>query len=106
MRRVGDEGCAADRLVLSRRAALGGAVALTGLPTRLSVGTADASDSKRASVETAWVRFARTGDPNGAGLPTWPAFTAERVPTMVFDNHCQALDGPDAPEQTIIAQST
>jgi para-nitrobenzyl esterase len=52
----------------------------------------------------AWVRFARTGDPNGAGLPRWPAFTAERVPTMVFDNHCEALDGPDVREQAIIAQ--
>jgi para-nitrobenzyl esterase len=51
----------------------------------------------------AWVRFARTGDPNGAGLPHWPPFNASQAPTMIFNNRCEALDGPDAREQAIIA---
>ena len=25
-----------------------------------------------------WVNFVRSGDPNGAGLPSWPAWQAER----------------------------
>lgn len=51
----------------------------------------------------AWVRFARSGDPNGPGLPVWPAFNAREAPTMVFDRCCEALNGPDAGEQAAIA---
>jgi carboxylesterase type B len=47
----------------------------------------------------AQVRFARTGNPNGPGLPNWPAFNTERLPTMVFDNRSEVQYGPDAGEQ-------
>jgi para-nitrobenzyl esterase len=36
-----------------------------------------------------WVNFARTGDPNGPGLPPWPRLTADAQPYMAFTN-----DGP------------
>ena len=45
-----------------------------------------------------WVQFARTGNPNHGGLDNWPAFTAERESTMIFDTLCQAQDGPDQKE--------
>jgi para-nitrobenzyl esterase len=32
-----------------------------------------------------WVNFAKTGDPNGAGLPQWPAFSASAQQVMFFD---------------------
>jgi para-nitrobenzyl esterase len=32
-----------------------------------------------------WVNFATTGDPNGPGLPAWPAFTKSNMKAMVFD---------------------
>ena len=38
-------------------------------------------------ISQAWVQFARTGNPNHAGLPHWPAFTPGDTKTMVFDQH-------------------
>lgn len=35
----------------------------------------------------AWLRFARTGDPNGTGLPDWPRYETEHHPTMEFGTH-------------------
>jgi para-nitrobenzyl esterase len=41
-------------------------------------------------MSAAWASFARTGNPNHAGLPHWPAFTAEGEETMVFNTPCAA----------------
>jgi para-nitrobenzyl esterase len=49
-----------------------------------------------------WVQFARTGDPNHAGLQKWSSYTPERMTTMIFDTHCQAQDAPDRQEQATI----
>lgn len=35
-------------------------------------------------MSSAWVRFAKTGDPNGADLPLWPVYDLQRDRVMVF----------------------
>ncbi|WP_018616409.1 carboxylesterase/lipase family protein [Segetibacter koreensis] len=37
----------------------------------------------------AWIKFARTGNPNHKGLPNWPTFNATNTATMHFDNKCE-----------------
>jgi para-nitrobenzyl esterase len=36
-------------------------------------------------IRSYWINFARTGDPNGSGLPQWPAFTEKDQKVMYFD---------------------
>jgi para-nitrobenzyl esterase len=33
-----------------------------------------------------YTNFAKTGDPNGPGLPAWPAYTVEKRERLYFDN--------------------
>jgi para-nitrobenzyl esterase len=55
-----------------------------------------------AKVSDAWINFARHGDPNHSGLPHWPAFTADKCPTMIFDTECVMKDDPDGAERAIL----
>jgi para-nitrobenzyl esterase len=40
-----------------------------------------------------WVNFAKSGDPNGSGLPPWPAFSDTTPQVMHFDQSSSAREG-------------
>ena len=42
----------------------------------------------------AWVAFARTGDPNHAGIPRWSPYDAQARATMVFGDPTRAENDP------------
>ena len=50
----------------------------------------------------AWVAFARTGNPNHAGLPKWGAFDTTKRTTMVFDKECKVVNDPHGEEQKLL----
>jgi len=45
-------------------------------------------------VSSAWIAFARTGNPNTPKLPQWPAFHPQDRPTMVFNNQSKIENDP------------
>ena len=55
-----------------------------------------------SKVSGAWVAFARTGDPNHPGLPSWPAFDTTKRATLIFDNECKTVNDPHGEEQRLL----
>lgn len=46
-------------------------------------------------VSASWVAFARTGNPNIATLPTWPAYSATTRDTLLFNNEIRVEQDPE-----------
>lgn len=64
---------------------------------------AAATDATEAAIRlgdimsSAWLNFAKNGNPNGKGVPTWKPYTTKDKGTMVFDVNCRMrLGGFDA----------
>ena len=62
------------------------------------LGATDAPELRRLSerMQDAWLAFARTGDPNTAGLPHWPAADIATRPVMRFDLASELVADPGA----------
>jgi para-nitrobenzyl esterase len=51
----------------------------------------------------AWVAFARSGNPNHAGIPKWSAYNATDRATMHIDNEWKQVGDPDREERLALA---
>ncbi len=59
------------------------------------MGEPDAEDQALADqMSTAWTNFAKTGNPNGEGLPEWPQWTSDNKAVMVFDEDAMVETDP------------
>ncbi|UIJ44712.1 carboxylesterase/lipase family protein [Sphingomonas cannabina] len=80
----------------------------------LAFGTLDApgsqtgtgADARAASkaVQDSYVAFARTGDPNHAGLPRWPKYDLQARATMIFDTASRVENDPRRWQRELFAR--
>lgn len=68
----------------------------------------DRGDAEAAALARRWsdtiVAFARTGDPNGAGLPHWPRYGPDDRRCLVLDRQSRVDDDPDAEHRKVWEQ--
>ena len=65
------------------------------------IGTPQPPDRAMSELMSSYfVNFAKSGDPNGPGLPTWPAFTESSQTAMHFDAKSSARPVPNMPQIT------
>lgn len=68
------------------------------------VGSGERSRRMSARMGDAFIAFARTGDPNARGLPTWERYELPRRQTMLLDDDSRLVDDPRSAERRLFAQ--
>ncbi|MEE7548928.1 carboxylesterase family protein, partial [Xanthomonas sp. Kuri4-1] len=68
--------------------------------------TGDGADAQRMAdrMSEALLAFARSGDPNHAGLPHWEPYSLTRRQTLLFDDPARLADDPRGGERRLYAQ--
>jgi para-nitrobenzyl esterase len=74
---------------------LAASIAMVGEPNATAQHLAD-------TMSTTWAQFARSGDPNHAGLPNWKPYDAAQRWTLVFDKVSELVADPRAAERTLM----
>ena len=68
-------------------------------------GIGPASQQVSRQMMAAFVNLARGGDPNGTGVPDWPAYALPNRETMVFDTESRAVADPRKWERELFARA-
>jgi para-nitrobenzyl esterase len=68
------------------------------------VGTGPEIQPLADRVSGAWVAFARNGNPSHAGIPHWPAFSANQRSTMFIDNEWKVMNDPNHEERLAMSK--
>jgi para-nitrobenzyl esterase len=55
-------------------------------------------------MSAAWAAFARTGNPNHADMPNWPAFEPNALPTMMFGSTVRVANDPNKEERLALTE--
>lgn len=69
---------------------------------RIAAAASDSDKRVIALMQSYWTNFAKSGDPNGAGLPAWPLSTSGAPQTLVIDEETKAVAGYRASQLAVI----
>jgi para-nitrobenzyl esterase len=58
------------------------------------------------TMSAVWAGFARSGRPEHAGIPAWPAYDAQSRATLSLDNVCRIENDPRGPERRLWQEIT
>ncbi len=70
---------------------------------KVELGTGQDRYALAERMSSAWVAFARTGNPNHKGIPNWPAYNPSQRATMIFNSECKTVNDPSGEELRAIA---
>jgi para-nitrobenzyl esterase len=64
-------------------------------PTTAVTENTPAAQMMSRRIGQAFIAFTKTGNPNTSEIPHWPAYDAQRRPTMIFDTNTRVVNDPD-----------
>ena len=72
----------------------------TQLNSDITGGTQEAM-ALAAKMSSAWIAFARSGNPSHPALPAWPAYNKQTRATMIFNDRCEKVNDPGGQERLL-----
>ncbi|HEV3041950.1 MAG TPA: carboxylesterase/lipase family protein [Candidatus Angelobacter sp.] len=72
---------------------------------RAFVGPGTGPDRMARQLSDAWVAFARSGKPDAASIPHWPAYDAASRATMIFNLKSEVVNDPNSEVRKILQAS-